>query len=133
MTTYLIKNIKQKHNLISKSIILVMGGSGYYFDFDDSVIMMEAYIPYNVTAKAKEIMLNYPLEREEKAQTTFGEITKRQFDMQTLQTKKGNRSKTEAKGLSKILMGRTEIIFEQTEQLVDPSQTRMIEIGRAHV
>src|SRR5690625_7206525 len=46
--------------------------------------------------------------------------------MQTLQTKKGNRSKTEAKGLSKILMGRTEIIFEQTEQLVDPSQTRMI-------
>jgi len=124
--TPFIDKIKQMRDQLGISTILVMGGSGDYFDVADSVIMMEAYVPYNVTAKAKEIMLNYPLEREEKAQTAFGEITNRQFVMQTLQTKKANRSKTEAKGLSKILMGRTEINFEQTEQLIDPSQTRMI-------
>src|SRR5690625_770764 len=31
------------------------------------------------------------------------------------------------KHLSILLIGRTEIIFQQTEQLLDPSQTRMIE------
>lgn len=124
--TPFIDKIKLLHDQRDVSTILVMGGSGDYFAVADTVIMMDAYIPYHVTSDAKEIMINYPLEREEKAQTTFGEITNRQFQAQTLQTKKGNRSKTEAKGLSKILMGRTEITFEDTEQLVDPSQTRMI-------
>src|SRR5699024_789895 len=35
-------------------------------------------------------------------------------------------SKTQAKGLTKILMGQTDITFAATEQLVDTSQTRMI-------
>lgn len=126
--TPFIDKIKQMQDQLGISTILVMGGSGDYFDVADSVIMMDTYIPYNVTAKVKEIMVNFPLEREERAQTAFGDITNRQFDMQTLQSKKGDRSKLEAKGLSKIVMGRTDITFEQTEQLIDPSQTRMIAV-----
>src|SRR5699024_10705241 len=64
--TPFIDKIKQMRDQLGISTILVMGGSGDYFDVADSVIMMEAYIPYNVTAMAKEIMLNYPLVREEK-------------------------------------------------------------------
>src|SRR5699024_12073017 len=44
----------------------------------------------------------------------------------SLQTRKGKKSKTQAKGLTKILMGQTDITFAATEQLVDTSQTRMI-------
>lgn len=121
-----IDKIKQLYDQFDVSTILVMGGSGDYFSVADSVIMMDAYVPFNVTSEAKEIMVKYPLEREEQNQMNFGEINHRQFSPLTLQTNKGKRSKTDAKGLNKILMGRTEITFEQTEQLVDQSQTRMI-------
>jgi predicted ABC-class ATPase len=103
-----------------------MGGSGDYFDVADTVLMMDAYLPYNVTADAQAIMVKYPLERERKTETNFSQRAERVFQQRTLQTRKGNRSKTDAKGLNKILMGRTEIIFDDTEQLADPSQTRMI-------
>lgn len=108
------------------STILVMGGSGDYFSVANDVIMMDEYIPANVTGKAKEIMEQSPLVRDNRENTTFGTIKKRVFQQNSLQTQKGNRSKTQAKGLATILMGKTEVAFPDTEQLVDSSQTRMI-------
>lgn len=124
--TPFIDKIKQMRDQLDVSTVLVMGGSGDYFAVADSVIMMEAYVPYNVTSQAKEIMEEYPLERDKSAEETFGDITNRSFQQNTLQTKKGNKAKTQAKGLTKIIMGRTDIDFDDTEQLVDASQTRMI-------
>jgi predicted ABC-class ATPase len=118
-----VKQLSEHHDV---STVLVMGGSGDYFSVADTVIMMENYIPYNVTREANEIIKNDPVKREPLAEAYFGKITDRQFHQNTLQTKKGKRAKTQAKGLTKILMGKTEIIFDATEQLVDPSQTRMI-------
>ncbi|HLQ72528.1 MAG TPA: ABC-ATPase domain-containing protein [Bacillota bacterium] len=108
------------------STILVMGGSGAYFSVADDVIMMDEYVPENVTQKARDIMEQSPLVRKTEDDTTFGTVRKRSFQQASLQTKKGKRSKTQAKGLTTILMGRTEIAFHDTEQLVDPSQTRLI-------
>lgn len=124
--TPFIDRIKQLYEQQDVSTILVMGGSGDYFAVADNVLMMDAYLPYNVTDDAKKIVAKYPLEREEHADKTFGEVKARSLQPQTLQTKKGNRPKTDAKGLYTILMGRTEITFADTEQLVDSSQTRMI-------
>jgi len=124
--TPFIDKIKQLNDQLDVSTILVMGGSGDYFSVVDTVIMMDEYIPYNKTKEAMQIMKNDPLKREMPADEEFGEITKRAFKQQSLQTKKGKKNKVQAKGLTKILMGSTDIIFEQTEQLVDPSQTRMI-------
>ncbi|WP_373895582.1 ABC-ATPase domain-containing protein [Virgibacillus sp. CBA3643] len=124
--TPFIDKIKQMRDQLDVSTVLVMGGSGDYFEVADSVIMMEAYVPYNVTSQAKEIMEEYPLERDKSAEEAFGDITNRSFQQNTLQTKKGNKAKTQAKGLTKIIMGRTDIDFDDTEQLVDASQTRMI-------
>ncbi|MFD1037596.1 ABC-ATPase domain-containing protein [Virgibacillus byunsanensis] len=124
--TPFIDKIKQMRDQLDVSTILVMGGSGDYFSVADRVIMMEAYIPHDVTSKATEIMEKYPIERDATAEEVFGDISARYFQQNTLQTKKGNREKTQAKGLTKILMGRTDITFDSTEQLVDASQTRMI-------
>jgi predicted ABC-class ATPase len=118
-----VKQLNDQHNV---STVLVMGGSGDYFTVADNVIMMKNYVPYNVTEEANEIMKNDPVKRETLADQGFGEITDRYFHQNSLQTKKGKRAKTQAKGLTKILMGRTEITFDATEQLVDSSQTRMI-------
>ncbi|GAB3798680.1 ABC-ATPase domain-containing protein [Virgibacillus kimchii] len=124
--TPFIDKVKQLDDQHQVSTVLVMGGSGDYFAVADTVIMMKNYIPYNVTEEANKIMQNDPVKREPLAEVGFGKIADRRFQQNSLQTKKGKRNKTQAKGLTKILMGKTEIAFDATEQLVDPSQTRMI-------
>ena len=124
--TPFIDKIKQLRNGLDISTILVMGGSGDYFAAADQVIMMESYIPSVVTEEANEIMKKFPLERDTITEEPFGRIRSRYFQQGSLQTQKGKRAKTQAKGLNKIIMGRTEISFAAAEQLVDASQTRMI-------
>lgn len=118
-----VKQLSEHHDV---STVLVMGGSGDYFSVADTVIMMKNYIPYNVTSEANEIMKSDPVKREPSAEEDFGKIADRHFHQISLQTRKGKRAKTQAKGLTKILMGKTDITFDATEQLVDASQTRMI-------
>lgn len=124
--TPFIDRVKQLHDQFAVSTIIVMGGSGDYFDLADDVIMMEEYVLKNVTEKAREIVAENPTERAKTNHTSFGEIVPRFLEQSSLQTEKGKQSRVQAKGLTKILMGKTEITFDQTEQLVEPSQTRMI-------
>lgn len=53
--TSFIDCIKPMHQSVGISTILVMGGSGDYFDVADSVIQMKEFLPYDVTSEAKEI------------------------------------------------------------------------------
>src|SRR5699024_6827292 len=124
--TPFIDKISQMRDQLDVSTLLVMGGSGDYFDVADSVIMMEAYVPYNVTDEARAIISENPVGRSSEKESAFGSISERYFQQNSLQTRKGKKSKTQAKGLTKILMGQTDITFAATEQLVDTSQTRMI-------
>ncbi|MBR7794667.1 ATPase [Agaribacter marinus] len=125
--TPFIDKIAQLRDQLAISTILVMGGSGDYFAEADTVIRMEDYLPFHVTDEAKSIMEKYPLERSAAdAGTSFGDVTSRYFHQRSLQTKKGKRAKVQAKGLHHILMGKTDISFAYTEQIVDSSQTRMI-------
>ncbi|HLR09599.1 MAG TPA: ABC-ATPase domain-containing protein [Bacillota bacterium] len=124
--TPFIDKVVQMRDELGVSTILVMGGSGDYFAVADAVIKMEAYVPYDATDEAKAIMKEYPSERDELREQKFGTISQRCFQPDTLQTRKGKKKKTQAKGLRKIVMGHTDIDFASTEQLVDPSQTRMI-------
>ncbi len=41
------------------STILVMGGSGDYFDVADTVISMDAFVPHDATARAKQIAAQF--------------------------------------------------------------------------
>ncbi|MBX0357317.1 ABC-ATPase domain-containing protein [Halobacillus sp. Nhm2S1] len=124
--TPFIDKIKQMRDELEVSTILVMGGSGDYFQVADDVIMMDQYIPHNVTEKAKQIASKYPNGRMESDDDAFGAVPKRSFLPQSLQTRKGKKEKVQAKGMHKILMGPEEIALDHVEQLVDASQTRMI-------
>lgn len=124
--TPFIDKIKQMRDELNVSTILVMGGSGDYFHVADDVIMMDQYVPHNVSERAKAIAQKYPSTRAESTDDSFGPLPNRSFLPQSLQTRKGKKEKVQAKGLQKILMGREEIALENVEQLVDPSQTRMI-------
>lgn len=124
--TPFIDKIKQMNEELDVSTIMVMGGSGDYFHVADDVIMMDQYLPYNVTIQAKDIARRYPTHRSESSDSSFGELPKRAFAPDSLQTRKGKKEKVQAKGKSLILMGRTDIDLANVEQLVDASQTRFI-------
>lgn len=124
--TPFIDRIKQMSKQLDVSTILVMGGSGDYFAEADSVMMMDEYVPYDVTNKAASIMEKHPIERTAPTEPDFPRVKSRLLEQRSLQVHKGNRVKVQAKGLHQIMMGKTEISFQYTEQLVDASQTRMI-------
>lgn len=124
--TPFIEKIKQIKDQLSISTILVMGGSGDYFDVADQVIMMDQFVPVNVTDKAKTIAQKYPANPSEKQSTIFGDIPSRIFLPNSIQPYQGKKYKVQAKGLSMIVTGKTSIQLDYLEQLVDSSQTNMI-------
>lgn len=122
--TPFIDRVRQLYAEKDISTILVVGGSGDYFDVADNIIMMEKYEPINVTRKAKEISIQYKSIRKKEIKDEFGIIESRIPTINSL--KLGNRDKIKTKGLHKILYGKRTIDLSYVEQLVDASQTEAI-------
>lgn len=124
--TPFIHRIRQLADEEKVSVILVTGGSGDYFSVADNVILMEEYIPKNVTEKAKEIIAREPVAEIKAEPAQFYRYADRKLLPATFQNKQDRRFKIQAKGKNQILVGKEPILFAYTEQLVDDSQTRMI-------
>ncbi|GAB7387430.1 ABC-ATPase domain-containing protein [Bacillaceae bacterium] len=124
--TPFIDKVRQLFEEKGVSTILVVGGSGDYFDVADRVVMMDEYRPYDVTERAKEIARRLENRRMDEGGREFGAITPRILLRSTFNAQRGRKEKVDAKGLYKIVYGRTEVELRFVEQLVDPSQTRAI-------
>ena len=125
--TPFVDKVRKLYTDLGVSTILVMGGSGDYFDVADTVIMMDSYRPRCVTEQAKEIAHRYGTHRKDEGGEEFGEITPRVPLEASFDPSRGKREvKIEAKGLRTILYGTTAIDLSCLEQLVDISQTRAI-------
>ncbi|UOQ48485.1 ABC-ATPase domain-containing protein [Gracilibacillus caseinilyticus] len=124
--TPFIDKIKQLYDQLGLSTILVMGGSGDYFEVADDVIMMDQYQPINVTEQAKKIVADYPVSRKKRIEELDDNMNNRVFLPNSLALQKGKKKKVQAKGRSTIMMGQTTILLQDVEQLVDDSQTRTI-------
>jgi predicted ABC-class ATPase len=125
--TPFVDKVKKLYNDLDVSTILVMGGSGDYFDIADTVIMMDNYQPRCVTYRAKEIALKHTSRRMDEGGASFGKITPRQPLSHSFDASRGRREvKIDAKSTRTILYGPTTIDLSYLEQLVDPSQTRTI-------
>jgi predicted ABC-class ATPase len=110
------------------STILVMGGSGDYFEVADCVIMMDSYTPVDVTDVAKTIVSSRASGRVREGGKKFGRITCRTPSPNSFDPMRGRkkRVKIKARGLKSIQFGRDSIDLSSLEQLVDISQTRAI-------
>lgn len=124
--TPFIDKVRQLYADYNVSTVLVIGGSGDYFDVADNVIMMDEYTPVDVTEKAKEISSRISSRRTAEGGENFGEITRRAVLPQSFNAKRGVREKVDTKGLSAIIFGTNTIDLSFVEQLVDASQTRAI-------
>lgn len=108
------------------STIMVIGGSGDYFDVADHIIMMDEYLPKDVTQKAKDIASKHKTHRKKEGGERFGSIQHRVPLSESFNPYKGRKVKIKSKGLYNIMFGRENIDLQNIEQLVDISQTNAI-------
>ena len=125
--TPFVDKVRKLYTDLGVSTVLVMGGSGDYFEVAHTVIMMDNYRPRCVTSEAKEIAKKYTSRRRDEGGESFGRVTPRAPLPESFDPSRGRREvKIEAKGLRQILFGTTQIDLSALEQLVDQSQTRAI-------
>jgi predicted ABC-class ATPase len=125
--TPLVDKVQQLHRDHGVSTIIVLGGSGDYFDLADRVVMMDNYLPREVTSQAREIAQRLPTQRKQEGGGAFGALRDRIPQAAGFDPRRGRREvKIDAKGLRSILFGRTHIDLTYLEQLVDMGQTRAI-------
>ncbi len=108
------------------STILVMGGSGDYFDTADHVILMDHFRPRDVTAEARQIACDFPNLRASEQPAALGNVACRIPRPESFDPKKGKKTAVRARGKWHIQFGPTTIDLDRVEQIVDESQTRAI-------
>lgn len=109
------------------SSILVMGGSGDYFEVADTVIAMSTYRPENVTEQAHAIAAQYPSDRICEAGHPIGTTPSRILKLNPAALEwKGRPVKVKVHDLRHIILGKEAIDVSQVEQLVESGQLRAI-------
>ena len=125
--TPFIDKVRQLFDERGVSTILVVGGSGDYFDVADLVIAMDEYVPHDVTARAKEIAAAQQTGRNAEGGASFGPITPRTPDKRSIDPRRGRRDvHIKTRNLVTISFGEEDIDLYGVSQLIDPSQTRAV-------
>lgn len=127
--TPLLYRVRELYDAHGVSSVIVMGGSGDYFDVADTVIMMDCYEPRDVTQKAKTLARNLNDTYHDKLDNLpqFSRNAKRRPGKKALDPSRRNRDvKIDTKGLHTILYGEHHIDLSLVEQLIDMGQTRAI-------
>ena len=122
--TPFIDRARSLHRELGVSTVLVVGGSGDYFDVADTVIAMREYRPRKVTEEARRIASELPTDRRAEA-GAWREIRPRIPDPDSLDPSRGKRSvsiKTRSK--DRVLFGTEEVELGGVEQIVETAQTR---------
>ena len=126
--TPLIDKIKLLYRDPGVSTILVMGGSGDYFDVADTVIMMDTYKPVEVSSEARSIAEQNKTHRSHEGGEVFGQVRSRIPLRESFDPRKGKSGKVKIKprGMKSIAFGYELIDLSWVEQLVEEAQTRSI-------
>ncbi len=125
--TPFIDKVAQLYRDKQVSTVLVMGGSGDYFEVADHVIQMADYQPRDVTEKARQIAAAGKERRREEGGDHFGDTASRSPVAGSFNPYRGpRRLKISAGRRREILFGSTVVDMWDVEQIVDISQTRAI-------
>ncbi|MEX0893131.1 MAG: ABC-ATPase domain-containing protein, partial [Gemmatimonadota bacterium] len=106
------------------STVVVVGGSGDYFDVADTVIAMRAYVPVEVSAKAREVAMDHPTRRRREG-GGWRPLAARTLEPDSLDPSKGRHDvHVRARSAARVLFGAEEVELSAVEQLVETAQTR---------
>ncbi|WP_416668253.1 ABC-ATPase domain-containing protein [Egbenema bharatensis] len=161
--TPFIDKIRQLYDDCGVSTILVMGGSGDYFDVANTVIAMTDYEPSEVTERAKQIAQDYATDRAPEGGEAFGQITPRipvpkRLDSPKEKWSRGDRGdrgrgrggrwgdegepeekrelrdpKLKVRDVDELVFGTEEVDLAAVEQVVDVGQLRAIGAAMTYI
>jgi predicted ABC-class ATPase len=124
--TPFIDRARQLFEIFGVSTVLVMGGSGDYFDIADRVVLMDHYRPQDVTSKAREIAGELPSQRVP-AESELPKISNARIPLpESFNPMIGKKVTVRSRGKDSIQFGRTTIDLTYVEQIAEESQTRAI-------
>ncbi|MFZ1547644.1 MAG: ABC-ATPase domain-containing protein [Candidatus Nitrotoga sp.] len=125
--TPFLHRVREMYQGFGVSTVIVMGGSGDYFEVSDTVIMMDSYQPKDVTTEA------HALVGEEKIKGKSGDLpplvktSSRRIEAARLNPARGKKEVSIGdRGIDTLLYGGNEIDLNKVEQLIDIGQTRAI-------
>ncbi len=125
--TPFIDRVRELYETFGVSTVLVMGGCGDYFDAADRVIMMNAFVPEEVTEKAGVVARSHPTGRRSETGPCQSWRLERKPVPESFDASRGKkRVKIDAKALDTILYGADRINVRNVEQIVDFSQARAV-------
>lgn len=108
------------------SVVLVVGGSGDYFDVADTVIAMRAFRPEEVTARAREITRAMPSARGERPRP-WRALRPRIPDPASIDPSRGRREvRIRAQREDRVQFGKEEVELAAVEPLVEVAQVRAV-------
>ena len=115
------------------STVVVVGGSGDYFDIADTVIAMRDYTPAEVTADARRVATEQPTRRRAEGGAWLP-IRSRSPDPASIDPRRGRRDvEVKARTEERVMFGTQEVELSAVEQLVEPAQARAIALAIAHM
>lgn len=129
--TPFIDRVRELHQDQGASTIMVMGGSGDYFEVADTVIMMNSYLPQDVTDDAMKVREEIPINRTREVHSKF-DYKRRCPLKEGVRPFKGRKLKLDSRGTGTIMIGSEIIDVSQVEQIVDKSQGRAITYAIAY-
>ncbi|MEM6837909.1 MAG: ABC-ATPase domain-containing protein [Cyanobacteria bacterium P01_C01_bin.120] len=125
--TPFVDKVRQLKDDYGISTILVMGGSGDYFDVADTVIALDNYQPQDVTAQAQAIAAAQQTTRQAEGGNTFGNLSPRIVLPESIDASKGKRAVSlKARATDEIRFGTEAIDLSAVEQLVETGQVKAI-------
>ncbi|MDG2125095.1 MAG: ABC-ATPase domain-containing protein [Verrucomicrobiales bacterium] len=125
--TPFVDRVKELWEASGVSTVLVMGGSGDYFESADTVVAMREYVPVEVTEEAKRVAGDFPTQREREVAAPVGEVRARVPLAGSFDASRGRRDvKIDSREIDQIGFGEEKIELRGVEQIVDQSQTRGI-------
>jgi predicted ABC-class ATPase len=117
------RQLAEQHDVSS---VLVVGGSGDYFDIADQVIAMQDYAPRVVTDEARHVAQEQPNRRTAEG-GAWRPLRQRVPLPQSIDPSRGRRAvDIKARTEERVLFGGEEIELSAVEQLVEPAQARAI-------
>ncbi len=128
--TPFVDRVRELHDALGVSTVLVMGGCGDYFDVADTVLLMECFAPRDATVEARRIAAEQPSRRRSEATRPLTAVRPRIPLAEGFEASRGRREvRIDARGRDALLYGSETVDLRGLEQLLDPSQTRAV--GRA--
>jgi predicted ABC-class ATPase len=125
--TPFVDRIRELRDAAGVSTVLVMGGSGDYFDHADVVVQMDYYLPVDVTEAARAVAAEHRTGRCEEHETPLTFAGPRALEPGSLHPERNRgRWKIQARGTDTLVFGRNDVDLRAVEQLEDPSQVRAI-------